>query len=365
MPTRMPMAYAPYGIPPRPSTNGFAIGSLVTGIVCCLPPLGLVLGVIALVQIRKKGQDGRGLAISGTVLSVISTMLMTVAFATGGAGAAWDGFRGAANESASSRSTLDLRTGQCFDIPGEVLEEDEVASVEIVPCTVPHDAEVSGTHTLDMDDWPGEPSIDDLAATTCEDIDNAYALDWWAIPENAETYYYIPSKGSWWLGDRTITCTFGAMDGKLHASVRNDSTTLGPAQLAYLESEEAAGEQMFHEPQEAFGDRPAANRQWARQVSRGLAAQAHVLHGVAWPGTARKAAESRAKEFEAASGHWARAAGAEDENAFWEHRFRAEESLRLTTETAVRDALGLTIVPPVWLSEEDAGDPDDPESEEL
>ncbi|MGW2557720.1 DUF4190 domain-containing protein [Streptomyces sp. NPDC001514] len=363
----MPLPYPPYGVPPRPSTNGFAIGSLVAGIVCCLPPLGLVLGLIALAQIKRKGQDGRGLATAGTVLSVISTMLMTVAFATGGVGAAWDGFREAVNESARSRSTLDLRTGQCFNTPGATLEE-ETESVEVVPCTGPHDAEVSGTFTLHgFDSWPGETAIQSQAGPGCEDRNNTYTLDWWAVPEHAETYYHMPSKRSWRFGDRTITCTFAATEGKLEASVRSDSTTLDPGQLAYLKTEAAVDEVMFQEPEETFDDSPAPNRAWARQVSKELAAQAAVLRGGTWTPSARTAVEARAKEYDMASDLWERASKAEHPGDFYSTRYEASDALQQATEIAIRSALGLTTVPPAYLNE-DLDDPeseeDDPESEE-
>ncbi|WP_262007200.1 DUF4190 domain-containing protein [Streptomyces sp. FIT100] len=359
------MPQPPYGMPPRPATNGFAIGALVAGIVCCLPPLGLVLGLIALVQIRKKGEEGRGLAIAGAVLSVISTMLVTVALATGGVGAAWDGFREAAERNAQEGSAFDLRTGQCFNSPDGLPEEEETAFVDVVSCTAPHDAEVSGTYTLhEFDSWPGESAIDSLATEKCDEVNNAYTLDWWAVPDNAETGYYMPTRDSWRFGDRTVTCTFGAIEGKLTASVRSDSTTLAPEQLAYLETEAAVEEVVFEESADEFGDDPQAARAWARQVSKELAAQARALREEPWPDkTAGAAAVRRAMEFDTAGGHWARAAGARDESTFWEHRYAAEGSLLLTTEIAVRSALGLPSEPPDWLVEEDEAA--DPEWEEL
>jgi hypothetical protein len=56
------------GPPASTGTNGFAITSLIFGI------LGMVLfsvifGIVALVQLRTRGQGGRGLAIGGLVAS--------------------------------------------------------------------------------------------------------------------------------------------------------------------------------------------------------------------------------------------------------------------------------------------------------
>jgi peptidyl-prolyl cis-trans isomerase B (cyclophilin B) len=72
-----------YGPPPpgsRPTgTNALAIVSLVAAFLCV--PAGLVCGIIALSQIKKTGQDGRGLALAGTILSAVFLVLTIVAFA--------------------------------------------------------------------------------------------------------------------------------------------------------------------------------------------------------------------------------------------------------------------------------------------
>lgn len=49
---------------PQQGTNGFAIASLITG---CLGVgfIAVILGHIGLSQIKRTGQDGRGLAIAG------------------------------------------------------------------------------------------------------------------------------------------------------------------------------------------------------------------------------------------------------------------------------------------------------------
>lgn len=64
--------YAPPGYaPPRPSggTNGMAIASLVTAFLCT--PLAIVFGHIALSQINRTGEGGRGLATAGLVLGYV------------------------------------------------------------------------------------------------------------------------------------------------------------------------------------------------------------------------------------------------------------------------------------------------------
>lgn len=84
--------YQPYpaGVSP---TNGLAIGSLVTSIAgvvfgipltlfcyigALIPIVGVVLGAVALGQIKRTNQQGRGLAIAGIVVGAVTTALLVV-----------------------------------------------------------------------------------------------------------------------------------------------------------------------------------------------------------------------------------------------------------------------------------------------
>ncbi len=80
--------YQPYD-PYRPGkplgTNGKAIASLVTalaGLVFCgLPSIaGFILGIIAMRECRRTGQDGYGLALAGTIIGGLITALVVLYF---------------------------------------------------------------------------------------------------------------------------------------------------------------------------------------------------------------------------------------------------------------------------------------------
>ena len=73
-----PGGYPPMYPPPPRQTNGMAIAALVSSFF--LAPLGIVLGHIALSQIKRTGEDGRGLAIAGLVIGYIFTALFLVMF---------------------------------------------------------------------------------------------------------------------------------------------------------------------------------------------------------------------------------------------------------------------------------------------
>ena len=62
-----------YGYPPRRPTNGMAIASLVCAFL--FAPLGIVFGHLSLSQIKRTGEEGRGLAIAGLVIGYLATAL--------------------------------------------------------------------------------------------------------------------------------------------------------------------------------------------------------------------------------------------------------------------------------------------------
>jgi peptidyl-prolyl cis-trans isomerase B (cyclophilin B) len=71
-PSSTPGFYPPMYPPPR-QTSAMAIGALVGAFF--FPPLGIVLGHIALSQIRRNNEEGRGLAVAGLVIGYVFTAL--------------------------------------------------------------------------------------------------------------------------------------------------------------------------------------------------------------------------------------------------------------------------------------------------
>jgi peptidyl-prolyl cis-trans isomerase B (cyclophilin B) len=60
-----------YAAPMPTGTNGLAIASLILAFV--FAPAAIILGHMALSQIKKTGQEGRGLALAGTILGYVFT----------------------------------------------------------------------------------------------------------------------------------------------------------------------------------------------------------------------------------------------------------------------------------------------------
>jgi hypothetical protein len=82
-----PWGYPPPGYgPPKPKTNTMATSSLVVSLVglvlgiplmllcfvgVAIPLVGLILGIVALNQIKTSGEDGRGMALAGVIIGGI------------------------------------------------------------------------------------------------------------------------------------------------------------------------------------------------------------------------------------------------------------------------------------------------------
>lgn len=89
-PTPYPGGYYPapdypggYGFQPaQPGMNRMAIGSLIasfTGLFCCIGGIvGIVLGIIALDQIKRTRQDGYAMAVAGIVIGIATLIIALI-----------------------------------------------------------------------------------------------------------------------------------------------------------------------------------------------------------------------------------------------------------------------------------------------
>ncbi|MGV9242993.1 DUF4190 domain-containing protein [Streptomyces sp. NPDC003710] len=335
--------YSPYN---RPAPiNGLAITALVLGILCFLPAVGLVLGLIALAQIRRRGERGRGLAIGGIVMSSIGLALFVTALATGGAHDFWDGVRDAAR---GDGVTFSVRKGECFDAPGGSLEG-EAYDVDKVPCSGRHQAEVFADFTLPGGRFPGDDTITETADDRCYALRSAYAMDTWAVPADVDVYYFTPTRQSWAYGDRRVICMFGNTDekGTLTGSLRRDATTLTGDQLAYLRADAVLYGALDSAPDAAYvEDDLPGHRRWAARVATALAGQTRQLRAHSWPGSARRPVADQTSALDRAREEWARAAAAADADTFYVHYDRASALLEGRAAVTARKALGLATTPP-------------------
>ncbi|MDX2703355.1 DUF4190 domain-containing protein [Streptomyces sp. PA03-6a] len=86
--------------PSRPSLNKLAVVALVFGLLVFVPVVGMVVGAIALTQIKDTRERGKGLAVTGLVLSALSTAVIAVVLA----GSAFTAFVTGVDEGVKERS---------------------------------------------------------------------------------------------------------------------------------------------------------------------------------------------------------------------------------------------------------------------
>jgi len=73
--------YDPYRPTKPPGTNGMAIAALAVSaaslvLFCGIPSfIGVVLGIIAMRETKRTGQDGFGMALAGTIIGALPTVL--------------------------------------------------------------------------------------------------------------------------------------------------------------------------------------------------------------------------------------------------------------------------------------------------
>ena len=343
--------YVPYS--QAAPVNGFAIGSLILGLLCCVPGVGLVLGVIALVQIRKKGQRGTAMAVIGSVLSGLSLLALLLITATGGLSDVWDGIEEGARDNGTS---LSVAKGECFDTPGGSLTGDTYYDVDKVPCSGKHDGEVFAVFQVTGHrTYPGDNGIGTIADDKCYALQGTYAMDAWALPSDVDVYFLTPTRESWDAGDREVTCAFGnATEGlTLTGSLRNDETVLDPDQVAYLKAAHILNTALDSAPDEEYAeDDLPGYKKWAARVAAALDRQAAALDGHEWPADARQPVAALVKDIEAGHDKWALAAAAPDADTFYDRYDAAAALIDGRKTVTARKALGLATTPP---SNEDGG----------
>ncbi|MEV5958664.1 DUF4190 domain-containing protein [Streptomyces sp. NPDC051987] len=335
-----------YGPPvPQPPVNGLAIASLVLGLLCCLPGVGLVLGLIGLSQIRRRGERGTAMAVVGSVFSSLGLALWVLLLASGGAGEFWDGVKEGVHDSAS----LSLATGDCFDTPDGTLTGDLVSDVDVVDCAKAHDGEVFATYRLTGSSYPGDDSVGDWADRRCSALEDGYAMDGWAVPGDVGVYYFTPSEDSWRSGDRQVACVFGnTTEGRtLSGSLRNDASVLDDDQVVYLDAAHVLNSALGTVPEARYvEDDLPGYRKWADRMTTALGKQTAMLRAHGWDPHARRPVADLVADLGRAKAEWAKAARATDADAYYAHYDKASALLAPQRTVTARKALGLATTPP-------------------
>ncbi|MFJ7906391.1 DUF4190 domain-containing protein [Kitasatospora sp. NPDC096204] len=340
--------FAP-GPGPAP-TNGFAVGSLVTGLLL-VAPVALVFGILALVQINRRKERGTGMAVTGLVLGTVGTVLLALMFGAADFSSARAGRYGQAPKApAGSVYWSDLKTGDCYDSPGDGSTVDENGDAKVywvnrVPCAKPHHGEVAGTADLpdSAGPYPGEGVVREMSVRLCRKVLDDYALDQWAVPDGMDDVYLYPTAKNWTAGARYVTCAFEDGEERHQGTVRTDRSHLTAPQLAYLEAARSFNDDYLDEPERDVSDAEADYRAWARRVASASRTQAAVLGrtGVAWPLDVQPMIAKLAAAKTQAAAAWDAAASGTD-LAGDLRRARAAEARTAPTVLEIRRGLGLS-----------------------
>ena len=189
---------AAWGQPPR--TNVLAILSLVFGFLCF--PAGIVLGIIALVQLKTSQDSGKGLAVAGLVVSGLWVAAITTFVGLGVAGVFDDGvYTGTVSQAGTTT------VGECM------VSSSDLEANRVVPCARPHDQEVYLVGRLPSGDYPGDTAVEDLAEGICRRGFSGYVGS--DYDDSSYDYAFYAPDDDEWVDDeeRRVVCVITPLFG--------------------------------------------------------------------------------------------------------------------------------------------------------
>ena len=203
------------GLPPtRPGTNGFAIAALIFGIIGGAL-LGVIFGFVALSQIKRSGQGGRGMAIAGLVLSGVWVLAITGLVVVAVASSPDRNDSGQITSGGSVSATA-LQTGDCVN---DLKDTTSLLSLPAVPCTQAHEGEVFAVFDLPAGPYPGADAVDRQATSQCSDRITAYSPT--AGTDGTYNLFLVyPREQDWAGGDREIACVAVSGVGTTTGSIK-------------------------------------------------------------------------------------------------------------------------------------------------
>ncbi len=198
--------YQLYGqatVPTNPSFNGFAIAGFVLGLVSAVL-LSVIFSIIGLVQIRRRRQRGKGLAVAGLVLSGVWVVVIVVIIVVTAASQAHRSTAGTITGSGQV-DIFSLRLGDCFQNPPPGQAMLGMAQVTAVRCTTPHNAQVFAQFNATDVTYPGRQALVLEARHGCQ-AREAASLDKSKITSTMALHVLFPLPQAWTTGRRLLSC---------------------------------------------------------------------------------------------------------------------------------------------------------------
>ncbi len=235
-PSGAPQPPPPYAVPPGPlaqpgqpdegvqdqqylggppsGRNGLAIAALCCGIAAFVPLVGvvaIVLGVVALHQLRSGHHRGRGLAVTGIVLGALGSLawgaFFAIAVATGIGDEVDRAPSGQVTSAQSGTAVEALVAGDCFT--GS--RSEQIDTVTLIPCASAHESQVTVTFELPDGSYPGKDAVIAAAEEGCSDKADPLLTD--KAFDELEPSFIYPSDGFAWKLDRRVLCIVDATEG--------------------------------------------------------------------------------------------------------------------------------------------------------
>jgi hypothetical protein len=178
--------------------------------------VAVALGIAALVQISRRPQAGKGMAIAGVVIgALVSTgYVLVIGLLIAFASSSTDD-SGAPDPGTTSAYIDELGIGDCFD---DTSADDQVARRN---CPEAHDGELVAIVSLPDGTYPGDQAIEKAADRACTPPFGTYVGK---SRDQSELYlaWWTPDQYTWDSGDRRVFCVaYGPGDQKLTGSVKN------------------------------------------------------------------------------------------------------------------------------------------------
>ena len=192
--------------PPPASTNAWSVVALVAGLFAVVP-VAVPAGIVGLVQIGRRPQPGRWLAVGGLVASGLWTVVIAAVITV--LAVSWDTRLGRVADAGPAA------VGDCLSAP-----DGGSPTWTASDCTGPHDGEVYLVHDLGEGPWPGEDAIATRADDACYESFSGYVGR--SYVASAYDYaWFGPDADEWAAGEQRAVCIVVPYDDDvLHEPVR-------------------------------------------------------------------------------------------------------------------------------------------------
>lgn len=187
-------------VPPRPDA-GFEADEVGAELAEGVEPAELA-------GLAEPAHGRRGLVFAG--LFTVAALAI-VGGAIGIVAALTHGFHKPATVTYRESAVFKLHEGDCVSTASGEL-------VSVLPCSVPHQAEVFATFSLPASAWPGTAAVRAAAGSGCSARLSGYLNPQLSV--SLAQSYVVPDQVAWTGGTRTVICEVSATSGQLTESVR-------------------------------------------------------------------------------------------------------------------------------------------------